>query len=779
MLDFEALRDARKAVREFGARHYASIEAFRATDRPWFKVQLDDTDHGDDRVHHRTTVATCLESLADDGSTNARSLIDAVAPEFASRILRDAFDTWKSDGAAFVYSRVRTLPAILKMAPDSAQACREDIHTHLDFIWANVSVTVPDQAIREATLKAGMDDQPLTAENAVDRLERTYPANAFHTYWALRTLDAYQHLFGEEHLGPEFTARRNIALLWTQNMLASQVALHAADSDQADPNQLAWSLASELTDPQNAANLATGELSRQSLYKAALSAFFDQQLPSGKWPLGQPLFHYPSAGNAYCYTFETLAELLRPALAETPYGRLLRDLLRPHVRQLQLAWEFARATAVPLAPGRPAVGWVSGHHPHRTAPEGWATASVFSFTQRYRRLLGAYTREAAAGELGVRPPKFRSSDEALVRLEERGRTWTGGETWSAGEQLAALFLHPVMAASAPSETIDPDRKLIQDDQARSAILFGPPGTSKTTLVEALAGAIGWDFVEIHASRFLAEGMDMVPRSADAIFARLMELDSCVVLFDEIDELLRNRQDHDADPFGRFLTTSMLPKVAMLWEQGRILFFVATNDIAGADPAIKRSQRFDSAIFVAPPSLDAKTAKLAELLPDFDQKLLTEKLIDDALAADDPLGYFALLRFDQLHELADSLRGVTIDVDTIRNALEDIGARLERSDWQSSADDHDDSGADAGRACPAFAVFEEMERDQSRDHRKSRVIYVRGEPTLPLPDNLSRYGTLRAGSAYLRVLRSDNRPPHTIETSAGPRRADPILRYKEP
>ena len=65
MLDFEPLRDARKAVREFSARHYASIEAFRAAGKPWFKVQRNDPDHGNDRVHHRTTVATCLESLAD------------------------------------------------------------------------------------------------------------------------------------------------------------------------------------------------------------------------------------------------------------------------------------------------------------------------------------------------------------------------------------------------------------------------------------------------------------------------------------------------------------------------------------------------------------------------------------------------------------------------------------------------------------------------------------------------------------------------------------------
>jgi ATPase family associated with various cellular activities (AAA) len=775
MLDFEPLRDARKAVREFSARHYASIEAFRAVGKPWFKVQRNDPDHGNDRVHHRTTVATCLESLADADSTNARALIDEIAPEFASRALQEPFDNWKSDGAAFVYSRVRTLPAILQFAPETAKEHADRIREHLDFVWANVALAAPDQAVREATVKPGLKEEPLTIENSAERLERTYPANAFHTYWALRTLDSCERLFGAAYRDSSFEDKKDIALLWTQNMLAAQVALHAAESDQADPNQLAWALASELIDPGSAVKLATGELSRQALYKAALTAFFRQQLPSGKWPLGQPLFHYPSAGNAYCYTFETLAELLRPALFETSYGRLLRELLKPHVKQLNLAWEFARAAAQPLVVGRPGVGWVSGHHPHRTEPEGWATASVFSFIQRYRRLLGAYTREAAANELGVRPPQFSSPEKALERLAERGRTWTGGKGWSAGEQIAALFLHPVKAESAPRETIDPDRPLIHKDQARSAILFGPPGTSKTTLAEALAGAVGWDFVEIHASRFLAEGMDMVPRSADTIFARLMELDTCVVLFDEIDELLRNRQGQDADPFGRFLTTSMLPKVATLWEQGRILFFVATNDIAGADPAIKRSQRFDSAVFVAPPSFDVKISKLLELLPGSDVSFMTEAQVEDAITKDDALGYFALLRFDQLDELADSLRGGAVTEDAMRHSLEDIGKRLARSDWQSA--DRDDENTQK-RSAP-FVMFEGMRNDQSRDHRKSRVIYVDGEPVTPLPEDLLAYGEARDGAAYLRLLRSADRPPDTVETTAGPRRSDAILRYTEP
>jgi SpoVK/Ycf46/Vps4 family AAA+-type ATPase len=102
---------------------------------------------------------------------------------------------------------------------------------------------------------------------------------------------------------------------------------------------------------------------------------------------------------------------------------------------------------------------------------------------------------------------------------------------------------------------------------------------------------------------------------------------------------------------------MLPKVAELWHQRRVLFFVATNDIAHADRAIKRSQRFDAAIFVPPASLDVKLDRLREMLGKEKAPRVPLADVEDALrksAAENPLGYLALLRYDQIDELAAKL-----------------------------------------------------------------------------------------------------------------------------
>src|SRR5262249_18388480 len=101
-------------------------------------------------------------------------------------------------------------------------------------------------------------------------------------------------------------------------------------------------------------------------------------------------------------------------------------------------------------------------------------------------------------------------------------------------------------------------------------------------------------------------------TADEIFERLMELDHTVILFDEIDELVRER-DVEPDAFGRFLTTSMLPKLAELWEQRKVIYFIATNHIEYFDRAVTRAQRFDALIFVTPPSFKKKIDELYRLI----------------------------------------------------------------------------------------------------------------------------------------------------------------------
>jgi len=141
---------------------------------------------------------------------------------------------------------------------------------------------------------------------------------------------------------------------------------------------------------------------------------------------------------------------------------------------------------------------------------------------------------------------------------------------------------------------------------RSAIFFGPPGTSKTSLAEDIANFLGWPFLSIDPSMLLKSGMDSIQVEANAIFRILEQTEQVVVLLDEFDELVLDRDD--AEQPSRLLTTSMLPKLARIYSAGTLVFIIATNNISRFDLAIRRRGRFDRLVQIMPPSAKSKLKK---------------------------------------------------------------------------------------------------------------------------------------------------------------------------
>ena len=153
---------------------------------------------------------------------------------------------------------------------------------------------------------------------------------------------------------------------------------------------------------------------------------------------------------------------------------------------------------------------------------------------------------------------------------------------------------------------------------RSALLFGPPGTSKTELAEAVAKSLNWPLVQIDPSHFLRQSLDQIYVEAETIFADLADLSGVVVLFDEMDALVQTRDSAaKLDTAGQFLTTFMLPKLTRLHDQGRLIFFMATNFQDRFDPAIKRPGRFDLLLCMGPPTLEEKVRELHRFLGEQD------------------------------------------------------------------------------------------------------------------------------------------------------------------
>ena len=687
----ENLAEYRRRLQEFCNLHVASLEYFRSGIN--FKVITEEPDSTDNKAQHLSSTATCYSSI-EDCPLKVRSN-DHVRPllqhgvKFADAAL-DRTD-WKSDGSADIYCRCRTLP----FAVSHISSWRTEVDGHFETIFEQWSEK--RTAIGEADPNA-------------KEWEEWYPPNAYHTFWALESIDAYA---SQKRFAPKYAAlsqaldlerRKKQMCDWGYHKLTYEVALHSAGSSALDSDQLAWSLAIFLRTPDK----YQWNLPAQDLVRHAFFCLFGTQEKTGTWRHYGPLFHYLHSGNAYCYVFETFTWLLKQALR--PGAEFARSLLKGHFGNLIGLWKYATRTQTVVVPGKQ-LAWSSGHRPpSQLSPESWATASVFAYAQALRRLVGIWARDSSLASLNHR----RSTIPTEKTQKDIG---TFSTSWRpSGKDIAELvwsmFVNPV-AETSEEDWLEPDDEPIKEGSPRSAILFGPPGTGKTSLVSAIAAAIGWDYVELHPSHFVAEGLPEVQHTADRIFRTLMDLDHAVVLLDEVDELVRER-DIEPDQFGRFLTTSMLPRLAELWKARKVMYFVATNHIEYFDRAVTRSQRFDAILYIGPPSFATKIKTLTSLLKDnhgIDASFgtdITKEAIEGALPAgafkeidetpdkerqewlkakpltgDAVLAKFALLRFDELAELASDLAtkvktGATIGLGELRESLDLVKDKKSRT-----------------------------------------------------------------------------------------------------
>ncbi len=85
-------------------------------------------------------------------------------------------------------------------------------------------------------------------------------------------------------------------------------------------------------------------------------------------------------------------------------------------------FNYARSKQIPLENNAKKIGWSSGHRVEQLHAESWATASVYSYAQSLRRLVGVWTREEAVKGLN-RLSTFLTTDEADKEVLERGDTW--------------------------------------------------------------------------------------------------------------------------------------------------------------------------------------------------------------------------------------------------------------------------------------------------------------------------------------------------------------------
>ncbi|EFC47198.1 predicted protein, partial [Naegleria gruberi] len=142
---------------------------------------------------------------------------------------------------------------------------------------------------------------------------------------------------------------------------------------------------------------------------------------------------------------------------------------------------------------------------------------------------------------------------------------------------------------------------------RGILLYGIPGTGKTTLVRTLALSTNSTFIYCNVAQVYSPYVGEAERAIRDIMSKARMMNPSVVFFDEIDAIVGKRDFSmgGADSVSSRVLSTLLNEMDGIESTKNLLVVAATNRPDMIDSALMRPGRLEHLLHVPPPDKEAK------------------------------------------------------------------------------------------------------------------------------------------------------------------------------